>query len=102
MKIIMIQTTCKNKKEAKKIAKVLLENKLAACIQISKINSFYTWKNKICNEAENLLSIKTKKDNFKKIKRKIKEIHSYDLPEIISFDIRNVSSEYAKFIENNS
>lgn len=102
MKIIIIQTTCKDKKEAKKIAKVLLKEKLAACIQISLVDSFYMWKNEICNEGENLLSIKTKKENFKKIQRKIKEIHSYDLPEIISFDITNVSSEYKKFIKQNT
>lgn len=102
IKIIIVQTTCDNKKEAKEIAKVLLKNKLAACIQISKINSFYTWKNELCDEKEFLLSIKTKKENFKKIKRKIKEIHSYDLPEIISIDISNASKEYTKFIEDNS
>lgn len=102
MKIIMIQTTCKNKKEAKKIAKILLKNKLAACIQISKINSLYMWKDEMCREDENLLSIKTKKENFKKIQRKIKEIHSYDLPEIICFDITNVSSAYKEFIKKNT
>ncbi len=98
MSYIIIQTTCSNKIEAKSIAKNLIENKLAACIQMSEIESFYTWENKICNEKEILLSIKTKKENFKKIKSKIKELHSYDVPEIISLRIENASKEYKKFI----
>ncbi len=102
MKIIIIQTTCKTKKEAKKIAKFLLKDKLVACVQITKIKSFYTWKNKFCKDNEKLISIKTKKKYFTKIKRKIKEIHSYDLPEIIAIDITKISKEYLKYIGENT
>ena len=98
MKPCIVQTTCKDMDEAKKIAKILLNKKLAACIQISDVVSLYTWNNKLCDDNEKLVSIKTKKKNFKKIKREIKENHSYDLPEIISIDIENVSKEYKKFI----
>ena len=99
MSLIIIQTTCTDKIEARQIAKVLIEKKLAACIQMSEIESFYTWENRLCNDKEILLSIKTKKENFKKIKSKIKELHSYDVPEIISINIDNVSKKYKKFIE---
>ncbi len=102
MKAIIVQTTCGSKKEAKKIARILVEEKLAACVQLSKINSFYRWENKLCVDKEVLLSIKTKKENFQKIQRKIKENHSYDLPEIIELEITNASSGYLKFIEGNS
>ena len=98
MSLIIIQTTCASEIEATQIAKVLIENKLAACVQMSEIESFYTWKNALCNDKEILLSIKTKKQNFKKIKSKIKELHSYDVPEIISIKIESVSKEYEKFI----
>ncbi|RXK02278.1 divalent-cation tolerance protein CutA [Arcobacter sp. CECT 8989] len=101
MKLLLVQTTCVSKDEAKKIAKVLIEKKLAACIQMSKIESYYMWKNEFCDDEEILLSIKTKKENFKKIKSKIKELHSYDVPEIIGLDISDVSKEYKKFIEKN-
>ncbi|RXJ76749.1 divalent-cation tolerance protein CutA [Arcobacter sp. F155] len=101
MKLLLVQTTCASKDEAKKIAKVLIEKKLAACIQMSKIESYYMWKNEFCDDEEILLSIKTKKENFKKIKSKIKELHSYDVPEIIGLDISDVSKEYKKFIEKN-
>jgi len=99
MKLIIVQTTCASKSEAKEIAKVLIKKRLAACIQLSEIKSFYEWQGEFCEDNEVLLSIKTKKDNFKKIKSKIKELHSYDVPEIISCDIENVSSDYKRFID---
>lgn len=101
MKLIIVQTTCSSKKEATLISKVLIENKLAACVQMSKIESFYIFKNKFCNDKEILLSIKTKKENFKKIQSQIKELHSYDVPEIICVNIENMSSDYKRFIDEN-
>ncbi|PPK60387.1 divalent-cation tolerance protein CutA [Malaciobacter marinus] len=98
MKPILVQTTTNSIKEAKKISKILLEKKLVACVQVSKIESFYVWKDDFCEDEEFLISIKTKKENFEKIERKIKELHSYDVPEIISFKIDNLSKEYKKFI----
>ena len=102
MKIVLIQTTCSTKEEARKIAKVLIEEKLAACIQMFEIESFYNWNNEFCCDNETLLNIKTRKDNFEKIKSRILELHSYDLPEIIQLDITNTSEEYLKFIKGNT
>lgn len=102
MNIVLIQTTCSNKDEAKRIAKVLIEEKFAACVQLSQIESFYTWNGEFCCDNETLLSIKTIKENFEKIKSRIKELHSYDLPEIIQLDITNASKEYIKFIGENT
>lgn len=99
---IIIQTTTKNKKEAKKLIKLLITKKLAACVQISKINSFYTWENKLCVDKERLLSIKTKKEHYEEIEKLIKENHSYDTPEIISYELNNLSKEYALFINENT
>lgn len=98
----IVQTSCGSKKEAKKIAKILLESNLAACVQVTKIESFYKWKNELCEDKEYLLSIKTKKENYKKIQSKIKENHSYDLPEIIGFKITKISRDYKKFIKENT
>jgi len=94
----IIQTTTNSYKEAKKIAKLLIKQKLAACVQITKIESIYEWDKKVCEDKEYLLNIKTKKENYKKIKRKIKENHSYDLPEIIGTKIVSLSKEYKNFI----
>ena len=60
MKIVLIQTTCSTKEEARKIAKILIEEKLAACIQMFEIESFYNWNNEFCCDNETLLNIKTR------------------------------------------
>ena len=101
MKLALIQTTCHDENEAKKIANVLIEELLAACIQITPIESFYKWQGEFCNDKEILLNIKTKKKNFKKIESKIKELHSYDVPEIICIEIKKSSKEYKEFINKN-
>lgn len=100
--ITLIQTTCASKTEAKNIAKVLIDAKLAACVQLSQIESFYNWNEEFCCDEETLLSIKTKKENFEKVKSKINEYHSYDVPEIIEIDITNSSKKYLKFIGENT
>jgi len=102
MNITLVQTTCVSKAEAKNIAKVLIDSKLAACVQLSEIESFYNWNDEFCCDNEILVSIKTKKEDFDKVKSKIKEHHSYDVPEIIEIDISNSSKKYLKFIEENT
>ncbi|MCT7432054.1 divalent-cation tolerance protein CutA [Aliarcobacter cryaerophilus] len=102
MKAVIVQTTTSNEEEAKKIAKILIQDKLAACVQLKNIESLYNWDGKLCCERETLLSIKTKKELFSKVKSKILELHSYDTPEIIELDISNISEDYLKFIKENT
>ena len=102
MKVVIVQTTTSNEEEAKKIAKILIQDKLAACVQLKDIESLYNWDGKLCCEIETLLSIKTKKELFSKVKSKILELHSYDTPEIIELDISNISENYLKFIKENT
>ena len=101
-KYIIINTTTDNMSDVIKIQKTLLDEKLAACIQVSKIKSYYNWNNKKCESEEFLIVIKTKKSLFNQIKDKIISVHSYDLPEIISYEINNISEEYAKWIDENT
>ena len=84
--VIMVITTTSNKEEAKKIAKILLEEKLAACIQIDKIESIYKWNGDIVEEEEFRVVIKTLKSLYKKVEEKIKLIHSYEIPQIIAIE----------------
>ncbi len=102
MKAVIVQTTTSNEEEAKKIAKILIQDKLAACVQLKDIESLYNWDGKLCCERETLLSIKTKKELFSIVKSKILELHSYDTPEIIELDISNISEDYLKFIKENT
>lgn len=99
MSYIIVYTTSKDKKLAKKIASSLVEKKLAACVNVKKIYSFYMWKNKLQNHKEFELKIKTKRKNFKKIKKQICSLHVYDTPEIIGVSLTHGSKKYLKFID---
>src|ERR1700733_11897755 len=92
---IIILVTAKDKKEATKIAKGLLEAKLIACANIiNGVQSLFWWQGKIDSSKEVLLLLKTKKILFKKISSKVKSLHSYQTPEIIALPIINGSEGY--------
>lgn len=95
--MILIYTTYKDKIEAKKIISILLKDKLIACANMLPIQSIYTWKDKIESEHEIAAILKTKKTNFKKIKQKIENLHSYDTPCIIKIDT-DANKEFESFI----
>ena len=89
-----------NKKEAEKIATKLLDKKLIACANvISNVNSYFVWKNRIQNSKEIIICGKTTSKNQKKIIKVVKSIHSYSVPCIIFFDIKNGNKDFLKWIE---
>jgi periplasmic divalent cation tolerance protein len=101
MTLISIKTTFPNKEIAKKISLIILEKKLAACVQFLEIESSYIWKNNIESANEILAIIKSKKSNFKKISRIISGNHPYDTPEIIATKITNCSRKYKNWTIKN-
>ncbi len=97
MIIVVLVTIPVNK--AKKLAKIILENKVCACVNIIKdIESYFWWQGKIQQGKEALLVIKTKKSAFSKLKKIIKENHPYEVAEIIALDIVGINSEYRKWL----
>ena len=91
--------TVPNIEEGKKIAKVLVERRLAACVNIiHNILSIYRWKGKIEEDNEYLLLIKTIEENNELIIQKINEMHSYETPECIGFKIEMGSEKYLNWI----
>ena len=98
-KAIQITTTTSTQKEAKKIANHLTEQKLAACVQVDgPITSIYHWKNKTQEDTEWRLQIKTLATYFEKIETTIKEIHSYETPEIIATELNFISQDYLNWL----
>ncbi len=92
--------TVPNIEEGQKIAKILVENKLAACVNIiQNILSVYRWRGKIEEDNEHLLIIKTTEENNTKIIKKVKEIHSYTEPECIGLKIETGSDTYLNWIK---
>lgn len=103
MEFCLVLTTTSKIEEAKTIAHALVENKLAACVNIvPKIISVYEWKNEVNEDDECLLVIKTKKIDFDDIKKTILDIHSYELPEIIMLPIEAGLDGYLNWIRTNT
>jgi periplasmic divalent cation tolerance protein len=96
---IVVLVTCGSEEEALKIAHSLVEEHLAACVNlISPIRSIYRWEGKIWDEREWLLIIKTQRQRFEELERKVKSLHSYAVPEIIGLPIVEGSSSYLNWL----
>jgi periplasmic divalent cation tolerance protein len=97
---IVIFTACASEDEALRIAHALVEECLAACVNIlSPVRSIYRWKGKTCDEKEWLLIIKTGRERYEELEMKIKSLHSYSVPEIICLPILEGSIDYLEWME---
>ncbi len=94
----IVLVTTSSQEEAEKIANVLVEAKLAACVSFSPINSIYTWQGEVHKDQEWQLFIKTDLTRFPTLEAKILEAHSYDVPEIIALPILKGHQPYLQWI----
>ncbi len=86
--VIVVLCTASNEKEAQSIARALVEREEAACVNlVPMIRSVYRWKGKIWNETEQLLIVKTTQPLLEDVKKTVKELHSYELPEILAVSV---------------
>lgn len=98
MKPVMILSTYPNKKSIMSIANELVNKKLVACVNITKISSIYSWNGKIETTSEFIAIFKTTYKNKKILKEKIKETHPYKVPEIAEVDILSINKPYLKWL----
>jgi periplasmic divalent cation tolerance protein len=92
-------TTCANESEAEQIASSLVEANFAACVNLlPQVRSIYKWQDKICNETEVLLVIKSSKKNQQVVEELITQLHSYEVPEIIHIAIDSGSKKYMNWL----
>ena len=75
------------------------KEKLAACVNmVPGIRSIYTWKGEVCDDEEHLLIIKTQTNRFPPLKKRVQELHSYEVAEIIALSVTEGASEYLKWV----
>lgn len=99
MEYTLILSAVSSQAEAESIAKALVKEKLAACVNIlPNVTSVYTWNNEMNTESEILLFIKTTESQSKKVENRIIDLHSYDTPEIIFLPIQGGSKQYLDWI----
>lgn len=97
--MLIVFTTTANNDEAEDLARKLVEQKLAACVQImSQVTSFYQWEGKVQKDEECLLLIKTLPEKFEGLEAFIKANHSYSVPEIVAVNAENVSKKYLEWL----
>jgi len=99
---LVVLTTCASAAQARRIARALIEARLAACVNIilSQVESVYRWKGKVEKAREFLLVIKTSRARFSALERTIRALHSYDVPEIIALPLAAGSRPYLQWLSD--
>lgn len=98
---VIVLVTCPDEKTAGKLADMILDKRLAACVNmIPGITSKYRWKGKIEKSREVMLVIKTRKSLVPAIEKKVRENHPYEVPEVIAVSILSGSKEYLSWIDS--
>jgi periplasmic divalent cation tolerance protein len=96
----IVLCACPNDDHADRLARALVEHKLAACVQVSPIKSFYEWKGEICRDDERLLIIKSKTVLYHDLEEFIVKNHPYEIPEIIMVPISRGLGKYFTWIDS--
>lgn len=97
----LVLVTASSKQEGEAIAQALIEAQLAACVTLMPVNSIYTWQGQVHSEPEWQMVIKTDLAQFPLLEEKIRELHSYEVPEIIALPILVGSKPYLHWISDN-
>ena len=98
MQPAVIVSTYPDKKSISKIANKLVKDKVAACVNITKISSIYAWQGKIENTDEFLAVFKTTQKNKSRLKKEIKKTHPYKVPEIAELEVNDINKPYLQWL----
>ena len=98
VKPVIIVSTFPSKHAVTTIANKLVKEKLVACVNMTKISSIYTWKGKVENQNEYLAFFKTTKKNQLILKKELKKLHPYDVPEIAEINVESINQPYMKWL----
>jgi periplasmic divalent cation tolerance protein len=97
----VVLVTCSSAVEAKRIARAVVEARLAACVNLlpGAVDSIYRWKGKVETARERLLLIKTSRKHLAKLQSAVERLHSYDVPEFIALPIATGSPAYLAWMD---
>ena len=96
---VLVYVTVGSRQEAERLAKALVEERLAACVnRVSGVRSTYVWKGKVETDEEELLIIKTRCARFEQLEKRVRELHSYDVPEVIAVPLVEGSAAYLQWM----
>ena len=98
--MILIISSCGSRDEAERIATALVEGALAACVQILPATSVYRWKGKVERSEEHVLHVKTRVAHADLVEAKIRELHSYELPEMLMMTVAGGSEDYLDWMRS--
>jgi len=98
VKPVIIVSTFPSKQSVTSIANKLVKKRLTACVNITTISSIYTWKGKIENQNEYLALFKTTKKNQSVLKKELKKLHPYEVPEIAEINVESINQQYMKWL----
>jgi periplasmic divalent cation tolerance protein len=98
----IVLVTAPNETCAKSIARILLTEKLAACVNCFAVVSFYTWENELNQDHEFQLIIKTQNQRFDALAKRLHEIHPYEVPEVLAIPIVTGAPSYLKWLQHNT
>jgi periplasmic divalent cation tolerance protein len=103
MSAIVVLVTAGSAEEAASIGRALVDERLAACANvIPAVRSIYRWEGKVADEAEWLLLVKTRRERFEAVERRVRALHSYQVPEVIALEVVAGSAPYLEWIEEES
>ena len=97
--IVLVLTTAPDDERAEAWARTLVEERLAACVNVhGPMTSFYRWKGVVERDAERQVVIKTTRERVATLRERLRELHSYELPEFVVLSVEDGSDEYLKWV----
>ena len=99
MKLLAVYTTVAGLEAARRMARSLVEHRLAACAQIEEIESFYVWQGELANDREFRILLKSTEARYPALEAAIRELHDYELPAIHAVPLAAVEPAYGRWIE---
>jgi len=96
---VVIYVTAESLEQAKKIARTLVEERLAACVNVvERVHSIYWWEGEVQESQEALLIIKSLRSLVERVAERVKELHTYTVPEVVAVEVCGGSREYLKWV----